>query len=68
MFLRVVAGETEPEEWEKWWKSNKAELEEVLTRGDWGRMMPALWSANYYWMAKTQSGVAYYLVPYKCQR
>ena len=60
MFLRVVAGETEPEEWEKWWKSNKAELEEVLTRGDWGRMMPALWSANYYWMAKTQSGVAYY--------
>lgn len=22
--------------------------------------MPALWDASYYWMAKTQSGVAYY--------
>lgn len=60
MFLRVAAGETEPEEWEKWWNSNKAGLEEILTRGDRGRMMPALWSAGYYWMTKTQSGVAYY--------
>ena len=60
MLLRVAAGETEPEEWEKWWNSNKAKLEEALTRGDRGRMMPAPWSANYYWMAKTQSGVAYY--------
>ena len=60
MFLRVAAGETEPEEWEKWWNSNKIKLEETLTRGDRGRMMPVLWSANYYWMTKTQSGVAYY--------
>ncbi len=60
MFLRVAAGEIEPKEWEKWWISNKARLEENLTCGDRGRMMPALWSANYYWMAKTQSGVAYY--------
>ena len=60
MLLRVAAGETEPEEWEKWWNSNKAKLEEALTRGDRGRMMPALWCADYYWMAKTQRGVAYY--------
>ena len=60
MFLRVAAGEVEPKEWEKWWNSNKARLEENLTRGDRGRMMPALWNADYYWMAKTQSGVAYY--------
>ena len=54
MFLRVAAGEIEPKEWEKWWNSNKARLEENLTCGDRGRMMmPALWSANYYWMAKT---------------
>ena len=60
MLLRVAAGEVEPKEWETWWNSNKAVLEESLSRGDRGRMMPALWSANYYWMAKTQSGVAYY--------
>ena len=60
IFLRVAAGEMEPEEWETWWNSNKARLEEFLNRGDRGRMMPALWEANYYWMAKTQSGVAYY--------
>ena len=60
IFLRVAAGEVEPEEWEAWWNSNKTKLEESLNRGDRGRMMPALWDANYYWMAKTQSGVAYY--------
>lgn len=60
IFLRVAAGEMEPEEWEAWWNSNRLKLEEVLNRGDRGRMMPALWDANYYWMAKTQSGVAYY--------
>lgn len=60
MFLRVAAGEIEPGEWEKWWKSNSVRLEAILTRGDRLRMMPASWSANYYWMAKTQSGVAYY--------
>ena len=60
MFLHVAAGDVEPEEWETWWNSNSFKLEEALNRGDRGRMMPALWSANYYWMAKTQSGVAYY--------
>ncbi len=60
IFLRVAAGEVEPEEWEAWWNSNSLKLEESLNRGDRGRMMPALWDANYYWMAKTQSGVAYY--------
>ena len=60
IFLRVAAGEVEPKEWEAWWNSNRVKLEEVLNRGDRGRMMPALWNASYYWMAKTQSGVAYY--------
>lgn len=60
IFLRVAAGEVEPEEWETWWNSNRPKLEEALNRGDRGRMMPALWDASYYWMAKTQSGVAYY--------
>ncbi len=60
MFLRVTAGAVEPEEWERWWNSHKMKLEEILTRGDRVRIMPALWSASYYWMAKTQSGVAYY--------
>ena len=60
MFLRVAAGEVEPKEWKAWWNSHRLKLEESLNRGDRGRMMPALWDANYYWMAKTQSGVAYY--------
>lgn len=60
MFLRVAAGEIEPEEWETWWNSNRVKLEETLNQGDRGRIMPALWSANYYWMTKTQGGVAYY--------
>ena len=47
IFLRVAAGEMESEEWETWWNSNKARLEEFLNRGDRGRMMPALWEANY---------------------
>ena len=53
IFLRVAAGEVEPKEWEAWWNSNKVKLEEALNRGDRGRMMPALWNASYYWMAKT---------------
>ena len=48
MFLRVAAGEVEPEEWAKWWDVNGLRLEEFLNRGDRMRMMPALWSANYY--------------------
>lgn len=60
IFLRVAAGEVEPKEWEAWWNSNKARLEESLNRGDRERMMPASWTTSYYWMAKTQSGVAYY--------
>ncbi len=60
MFLRVAAGEVEPKEWETWWNGNRPKLEELLNRGDRGRLMPALWDAGYYWMAKTQSGVAYY--------
>ncbi len=59
-FLRVASGEVEPEDWEAWWNGNRLKLEETLNRGDRGRMMPASWRANYYWMAKTQSGVAYY--------
>ena len=50
----------EPEEWGKWWDSNKDKLEKILKRGDRERIMPALWRASYYWMVKTQSGVAYY--------
>ena len=42
MFLRVAAGEVEPEEWEKWWDVNGLRLEEFLNRGDRMRMMPAL--------------------------
>ena len=60
IFLRVTAGEVEPREWKTWWNSNRSKLKEALNRGDRGRMMPALWDANYYWMAKTQSGVTYY--------
>ena len=60
IFLRVTAGEVEPREWKTWWNSNRSKLKEALNRGDRGRMMPALWDANYYWMAKTQSGIAYY--------
>lgn len=56
----MAAGEVEPEEWKTWWNSNQTRLEESLNRGDRGRMMPAAWNANYYWMEKTQSGVAYY--------
>ena len=60
MFLRVAAGEVEPEEWGKWWNSNRNMLEKILKRGDQARIMPTFWSASYYWMAKTQDGVAYY--------
>ena len=60
MFLRVAAGEVEPGEWKSWWSANRSKLEAALSRGDVGRMMPSMWSANYYWMTKTQSGVAYY--------
>lgn len=60
MFLKVAAGETEPAEWENWWDSHKSRLEEILNRGDFLRIMPASWNADYYWMNKTQSGIAYY--------
>ncbi len=60
MFLRVAAGEVEPAEWEIWWNGHKGKLEEILNRGDRMRIMPDLWRADYYWMTKTQSGVAYY--------
>ena len=61
MFLRIAAGDVEPEEWETWWNSNRPKLEETLTRGDRGRIMPALWSANYYWMTKTPvSGAVFF--------
>ena len=35
MFLRIAAGDVEPEEWETWWNSNRPKLEETLTRGEW---------------------------------
>ena len=57
IFLRVAAGEVEPEEWEAWWNSNKTKLEESLNQGDRGRMMPALWDANYHSMAKPTNGI-----------
>ena len=57
MFLRVAAGEVEPKEWETWWNGSRPKLEEALSRGDIVRM---IWDASYYWMAKTQSSVAYY--------
>lgn len=60
MFLRVMAGEIELKEWEIWWRSSKRKLEETLTKGDVSRIMPASWNASYYWMTKTQSGIAYY--------
>lgn len=60
IFLQVAAGEVEPAEWEQWWSSHKDKLEEILNRGDRDRIMPASWSADYYWMAKTQRGIAYY--------
>ena len=60
MFLQVAAGKVEPQEWEKWWDSNKEKLEKTLTRGDRMRIMPTQWRADYAWMTKTQSGVAYY--------
>lgn len=60
MFLQVAAGKTEPAEWEKWWNTHKDKLEKILNKGDLGRIMPALWHADYDWMAKTQKGVAYY--------
>ena len=49
MFLRVATGEVEPEEWGKWWDSNKDKLEKILKRGDQERIMPASWNASYYW-------------------
>ena len=60
MFLQVAAGKVEPQEWKKWWDSNKEKLEKTLTRGDRMRIMPTQWRADYAWMTKTQSGVAYY--------
>ena len=60
MFLRVADGDVEPEEWGKWWNSNKDKLEKILTRGDCVRIMSAFWSESYYSMTKTQNGIAYY--------
>ena len=70
LFLKVALGEIEPTAWATWWNSHKSQLEKLLTRGDMRRIMPALWSPNYYWMAKTQKGVSYYFHtqgrPVKC--
>lgn len=60
IFLRVAAGEVEPAEWEQWWNSHRDKLEENLNPGNRNRIMPASWKADYYWMTKTQSGIAYY--------
>lgn len=60
VFLKVIAGAVEPAEWQSWWDSHSKKLEEVLDRGDFGRIMPAEWSVSYHWMVKTQSAVAYH--------
>ncbi|MBD5551675.1 MAG: hypothetical protein HDQ96_10980 [Lachnospiraceae bacterium] len=59
-FLQVAAGNVEPAEWGKWWTDNKDQLEKMLNRGTIKRIMPTWWRASYYWMTKTQSGVASY--------
>lgn len=60
VFLRVMEGEVEPADWEKWWKGHESLLEKALNRGDIRRMMPDGWRPCYYCMTKTQSGAAYY--------
>ena len=59
-FLQVAAGAVEPAEWEVWWNGNKDKLEKILNPGTIKRIMPLWWSADYYWMTKTQGGVASY--------
>lgn len=70
VFLKVAAGEIEPEAWAQWWNDHRSQLEEILTRGDQLRIMPALWHPNYYCMTKTQNGISYYFHtqgrPVKC--
>lgn len=70
MFLKVAAGEIEPEIWAKWWNDHKAELENILNPYMQTRIMPPMWKADYYWMVKTQSGIAKYFYnqgrPVKC--
>ena len=70
VFLKVAAGEMEPQAWAQWWKDYRSQLEKLLTRGDIGRIMPDLWEPNYAFMLKTQKGIAYYFHtqgrPVKC--
>ena len=47
VFLKVAAGEMEPQAWAQWWKDYRSQLEKLLTRGDIGRIMPDLWEPNY---------------------
>lgn len=69
-FLKVAAGEIEPEAWAQWWNSHKAGLQNVMKPYTQTRIMPPEWSADYYWMVKTQKGVARYFYdqgrPVKC--
>lgn len=60
VFLNVISGEVEPEEWERWWNSHKAEAAKALSQGDQLRIMPASWKPDYGRMAQTQSGIAHY--------
>lgn len=60
VFLKVAAGEMEPAAWEQWWNSHQRELAKALNPYMRQRIMPPEWSADYYWMLKTQSGIAYY--------
>lgn len=45
MFLRVAAGEVEPEEWEKWWKSNR-DMPEKTLHGETGCGLCLLYGAS----------------------
>lgn len=70
VFLKVAAGEMEPQAWAQWWKGHRSQLEKQLTRGDMGRMMPVQWEPRYACMLKTQKGIAYWFYtqgrPIKC--
>ena len=70
VFLKVASGEIEPETWARWWNEHKAELENLLNPYMQTKIMPPKWDADYYWMIKTQSGIAQYFYkqgrPVKC--